>query len=170
MGTTAKKMGFWQCWGMSVGVMVGSGIFLLPTVLAPFGWISLLGWLLTSVGTLVLAIILARLASTTDRPGGPYAYVRESFGDLAGFLIGWGYWIGVVLGVTAIAIGFAGYMGSVFPIFAANSFAQSLVAAAGIAVLTLVNIKGISEAASVQLLLTILKIIPLMVVIGLGVA
>lgn len=170
MGTTTKKMGFWQCWGMSVGVMIGSGIFLLPSVLAPFGWISLLGWLLTSVGTLVLALILARLASNTDRPGGPYAYVKESFGDLAGFLIGWGYWVGVVLGVTAIAIGFAGYMGSVFPIFAANSFAQSLVAAAGIGVLTLVNIKGISEAATVQLVLTILKIIPLVVVIGLGFA
>ncbi len=107
--------------------MIGSGIFLLPAVLAPFGWISLLGWLLTSAGTIVLALVLARLAGTTDRAGGPYTYVRESFGDLAGFLIGWGYWVGVVFGVTAIAVGFAGYMGSVFPVFAANSFTQALV-------------------------------------------
>ncbi|MDB2670186.1 amino acid permease, partial [Porticoccaceae bacterium] len=129
MSAIAKKMGFWQCWGMSVGVMIGSGIFLLPTVLAPYGWISLLGWLLTCSGTIVLALVLARLAGTTDHAGGPYAYVRESFGDLAGFLIGWGYWVGVVFGVTAIAVGFAGYMGSIFPIFAANSLTQALVAA-----------------------------------------
>ena len=170
MSITTKKMGFWQCWGMSVGVMIGSGIFLLPAVLAPYGWISLLGWLLTSAGTIVLALVLARLAGATDRAGGPYAYVRESFGDLAGFLIGWGYWVGVVFGVTAIAVGFAGYMGAVFPIFAANSFTQALVAAAGIGALTWVNVKGVSEAASVQLALTILKIIPLVVIICLGIA
>ena len=170
MSAITKKMGFWQCWGMSVGVMIGSGIFLLPTVLAPYGWISLLGWLLTCSGTIVLALVLARLAGTTDHAGGPYAYVRESFGDLAGFLIGWGYWVGVVFGVTAIAVGFAGYMGSIFPIFAANSLTQALVAAMGIGVLTWVNIKGISEAATVQLVLTILKIVPLTVIIGLGIA
>lgn len=170
MSAKAKKMGFWQCWGMSVGVMIGSGIFLLPTVLAPYGWISLLGWLLTCSGTIVLALVLARLAGTTDHAGGPYAYVRETFGDLVGFLIGWGYWVGVVFGVTAIAVGFAGYMGSIFPIFAANSLTQALVAAMGIGVLTWVNIKGISEAATVQLVLTILKIVPLVVIIGLGIA
>ena len=170
MSAITKKMGFWQCWGMSVGVMIGSGIFLLPTVLAPYGWISLLGWLLTCSGTIILALVLARLAGTTDHAGGPYAYVRESFGDLAGFLIGWGYWVGVVFGVTAIAVGFAGYMGSIFPIFAANSLTQALVAAMGIGVLTWVNIKGISEAATVQLVLTILKIVPLIVIIGLGIA
>jgi APA family basic amino acid/polyamine antiporter len=169
MSTTTKKMGFWQCWGMSVGVMIGSGIFLLPTVLAPYGWISLLGWLLTCSGTIVLSLVLARLAGTTDHAGGPYAYVKESFGDLAGFLIGWGYWVGVVFGVTAIAVGFAGYMGSVFPIFAVNSLTQALVAAAGIGVLTWVNVKGVSEAATVQLVMTILKIIPLIVIIGLGI-
>ena len=162
-------MGFWQCWGMSVGVMIGSGIFLLPTVLAPYGWISLLGWLLTCSGTIVLALVLARLAGTTDHAGGPYAYVKESFGDLAGFLIGWGYWVGVVFGVTAIAVAFAGYMGSVFPIFAANSLTQALVAAAGIGVLTWVNVKGVSEAATVQLVMTVFKIIPLIVIIGLGI-
>ena len=169
MSTTTKKMGFWQCWGMSVGVMIGSGIFLLPTVLAPYGWISLLGWLLTCSGTIVLSLVLARLAGTTDHAGGPYAYVKESFGDLAGFLIGWGYWVGVVFGVTAIAVGFAGYMGSVFPIFAVNSLTQALVAAAGIGVLTWVNVKGVSEAATAQLVMTILKIIPLIVIIGLGI-
>tara|TARA_B110000027_G_scaffold44094_1_gene48534 strand:- start:1256 stop:2494 length:1239 start_codon:yes stop_codon:yes gene_type:complete len=154
---------------MSVGVMIGSGIFLLPTVLAPYGWISLLGWLLTCSGTIVLSLVLARLAGTTDHAGGPYAYVKESFGDLAGFLIGWGYWVGVVFGVTAIAVGFAGYMGSVFPIFAVNSLTQALVAAAGIGVLTWVNVKGVSEAATAQLVMTILKIIPLIVIIGLGI-
>jgi len=169
MSIIAKKMGFWQCWGMSVGVMIGSGIFLLPSVLAPYGWISLLGWLLTSAGTILLALVFARLAGNTDNAGGPYAYVKESFGGLAAFLIAWGYWVGTVFGVTAIAVAFAGYMGGIFPIFTANSLTQALVAAAGIGVVTWINVKGVSEVAIVQLGLTLLKIIPLIVIIGLGI-
>ena len=157
-------MGFWQSWAMSVGVMVGSGIFLLPAVLAPYGSISLVGWLVTSSAVILLALILGRLARRAKGAGGPYAYAREGFGDLVGFLIGWGYWLGVIFGVTAIAVAFAGYLGAMVPLLG-STLAQALVAAAGIWAFTLVNLKGISEAAAIQLLLTILKLAPLLVII-----
>ncbi len=164
----APVMGFWKCWSMSVGVMIGSGVFLLPAVLAPYGSISFLGWLATSVGAILIALVLARLASRTQRSGGFYVYTRDAFGDLAGFVVGWSYWVSIVFGVAAISVAFAGYASSLIPVLAGSKFSQALLAAAVIWTLTGVNIKGVSEAASVQLVMTLLKIIPLLVIIVLG--
>lgn len=161
-------MGFWRCWAMAVGVMIGSGIFLLPAVLAPFGSISLIGWLITSLGAIGIALVLGRLANRTDNGvGGPYAYTRDAFGDLTGFLIAWGYWVSVTLAITAVAIALAGYVGALIPELS-SKLAQNIMALCCIWLLTAINIKGVSEAASVQLVLTLLKIVPLVVIIALG--
>ncbi len=161
-------MGFWRCWAMAVGVMIGSGIFFLPAVLAPFGSVSLIGWLVTSFGAIGIALVLGRLANRTENGvGGPYAYTRDAFGDLTGFLIAWGYWVSVTLAITAVAIALAGYVGALVPSFS-GKLAQNLIALVSIWALTAVNIKGVSEAASMQLILTLLKIVPLLVIITLG--
>jgi len=162
-------MGFWKCWSMTVGVMIGSGVFLLPAVLAPYGSVSFLGWILTGAGAILFALILGRLASRTDRTGGPYAYAHDAFGDFVGFLVAWGYWLGVVFAVTAIGVAFAGYAGAVIPALGAGNLVQAGVAAAIIWTLTAINIKGVAEAASVQLVMTVLKLAPLAVIILLGV-
>ncbi len=154
---------------MAVGVMIGSGVFMLPAALAPYGSISFLGWLLTSMGAIFIALVLGRLASRTDRTGGPYAYAHDAFGDLAGFLVAWGYWLGVVFATTAIAVAFAGYAGAVIPALGSNVVVQACVAAALISILTMINIRGVAGAASFQLLMTVLKIIPLIVIILVGV-
>lgn len=154
---------------MSVGVMIGSGVFLLPAALAPYGGVSFLGWLLSSAGAIVIALALGRLAARTEKPGGPYTYAHDAFGPLAGFIVAWGYWLGVVFATTAIAVAFAGYAGAVFPFLGASSVTQALVAGALIIILTAVNVKGVAEAASMQLLTTILKIIPLIIIIIVGV-
>ena len=161
-------MGFWKCWSMAVGVMVGAGVFLLPASLAPYGSVSFFGWLLTSAGAVVIALILGRLAARTDRTGGPYAYAHDAFGDLVGFLIAWGYWLGVVFATTAIAVGFAGYAGAVIPALGANVAVQACVAAALIVLLTVVNVRGVAGAATTQLTMTLLKIIPLIVIVLVG--
>ena len=148
--------------------MIGSGIFLLPAILAPYGSISLIGWLVTGLATIFLALILGRLANRTAGIGGPYAYARESFGDLTGFLIGWGYWVSVTLSVTAIALAFAGYLGNIVPALGGSNLMESGVALIAIWLFTIVNIRAVSSAAWVQLFLTILKLVPLIVVIGLG--
>ena len=163
------SMGFWKCWSLTVGVMIGSGIFLLPSVLAPYGGLSFLGWLFTSGGAILFALILGRLASRTNRSGGPYAYAADAFGNFVGFFVAWGYWLGVVFAITAIAVAFAGYFGAVFPVLGDTSVKQALVAAALIWILAAINVKGVSEAASIQLLMTILKLVPLAVIIALGI-
>ena len=115
-------MGFWKSWAMSVGVMIGSGVFLLPTVLAPFGSISFLGWLVTSSAAIIIALILGRLASRTERTGGFYVYTQEAFGNLAGFLIAWGYWLAIIFSITAISTAFVGYLSAVIPAIGMSNF------------------------------------------------
>ena len=56
---------------------------------------SLGGWLVSTAGSLLLAMVIARLAAVHAAAGGPYAYTRDAFGDLAGFVVAWGYWISV---------------------------------------------------------------------------
>jgi len=165
-----SKMGFWKCWAMTVGVMIGSGVFMLPAVLAPYGSLSFLGWLLTSVGAIAIALVLGRLASRTEKSGGFYVYTQEAFGDLTGFIVAWGYWLSIVFSVTAVPVAFAGYLGSIVPSIGASGVMQALVAATLIWTLTAINIKGVGAGATVQLLTTLLKLVPLVVIILLGVA
>lgn len=166
--STAKPFGFWKTWSMTVGVMIGSGVFLLPAVLAPYGGVSFLGWLLTSGGALLLAVVMARLVRHTERPGGPYAFAHDAFGDLVGFLVGWGYWVSVVFGTTAIAVALVGYLTVFVPALESSSALQGLVAAGVIAALALVNTRGVGVGATVQLAMTLLKLVPLAGVIVLG--
>lgn len=161
-------MGFWQCWAMSVGVMIGSGVFMLPAVLAPYGSISFLGWLATSSAAILIALILGRLASRTERSGGFYVYAQDSFGDLTGFLIAWGYWLGVIFAVTAISTAFAGYFGALVPALS-SSGGQVIVAAVVIWTFTAINIRGVGAGATMQLVTVILKLMPLGAIILLGV-
>jgi APA family basic amino acid/polyamine antiporter len=164
-----KPLGFWSCWSLTVGCMIGSGVFLLPSVLAPYGLLSFGGWLITGAGSILIALTLARLAARTTRTGGPYAYVHDAFGDLIGFANVWGYWTTYWPGVAAVAIAFAGYLTVFFPALSDNPTGQALCALALIWTLTLINIRGLKESSFVQLLLTVLKIAPLLAIIALGV-
>ena len=163
-------MRFWKSWAMSVGVMIGSGVFLLPTVLAPFGSISFLGWIVTSSAAIIIALILGRLASRTERTGGFYVYTQEVFGNLTGFLIAWGYWFAIIFSITAISTAFVGYLGAMIPAIGASNLSQAITAAIVIWTFAALNIKGVGSGAAVQLIMTILKLIPLGVIIILGVA
>ena len=104
-----KALGLWTCTALVVGNMIGSGIFLLPASLAIYGGISLAGWVFTAAGAWVLALLFAGLAKTVPRAGGPYAYSRAGFGDFAGFLVAWGYWISLLTGNAAIAVAMVSY-------------------------------------------------------------
>lgn len=156
------QLGLIACIALVVGNMIGSGIFLLPAALAPFGAISVAGWVVTSFGAIALALIFGRLARLTSRPGGPYAYTREAFGDFAGFLIAWGYWIALWSGNAAVAVAFVGYIGYVVPAVGENNLYGLGVALTAIWFLTMINIRGIEGAGFVQVLTTVLKVLPLL--------
>jgi len=163
-----RKVGLWIATALVVGNMVGSGVFLLPASLAPFGGVSILGWLFTSAGAMAVALLLAGLARRIPRAGGPYAYTREGLGGLPAFLVAWGYWISIWSGNAAISIAFVGYSATFFPSLAQDPALGAGAALAAIWLLTGVNALGVREAGIVQLWTTILKLLPLVAMGTLG--
>jgi APA family basic amino acid/polyamine antiporter len=164
---TARTIGFWTTVALVMGNMIGSGVFLLPASLAPYGGVSLLGWLISTVGAMMLALVFARLARIVPATGGPYAYTRNAFGDFAGFLVAWGYWISMWCTNAALAVAGVGYLDPFFPSLVRNPVTAALMALAAIWLLTGVNLRGVRDAGRVQTVSTLLKILPL-VAVGIG--
>ena len=77
-----RQLGFWMCLALVVGNIVGSGVYLLPASLAPYGLNSIFGWVITCGGAIMLAIVFARLAKIFPQAGGPYVYARVAFGGV----------------------------------------------------------------------------------------
>jgi APA family basic amino acid/polyamine antiporter len=96
--------------------------------------------------------------------GGPYAYTREGLGDFAGFLVAWGYWISIWGSNAAITVAFLSYLTVFVPALAENSALAVGVGLSAIWFLTWINMRGIRDAGLVQLITTVLKIAPLLLV------
>ncbi len=158
----SRPLGLWMATALVVGSMIGSGVFLLPAALAPYGAASLVGWGITLCGALLLAATFAKLAVHWPCTGGPYAYVRRSFGDAAGFGIAWSYWISIWSGMAGIAVAFAGSMGAIFPALTATPMRAATCALAALWLCTLVNLVGLRQAGLLQVLATTLKLLPLL--------
>lgn len=166
----SRTLGLWTCVSLVAGNMIGSGIFLLPSSLAPYGRISLLGWLITSAGAVALAVVFSRLASRTPAAGGPYAYARATFGDFAGFIVGWGYWISILATNAALAVAFVSYLTRFFPALSGDRLAAAAVALGAVWFLTFVNALGVRAGGRMQVLTTVLKIAPLVAIALFGLA
>lgn len=156
-----KKLGLWSCVALVVGTMIGSGIFLLPASLAPFGAISLVGWAFTATGAICIALVFARLSSMIPKAGGPFAYTRAGFGDFAAFWIAWGYWIALWSGNTAIAVACVSYAGVFFPSLGGSGLAPGLACIVVVWVTAIVNLRGVRSAGNVQVVTTLVKLLPL---------
>ncbi len=161
-------LGLWMSIALVVGNMIASGIFLLPAALAHFGGISIVGWLFTTAGAVLLALVLGRLSRIVREPGGPYAYTRRGFGDFAGFLVAWGYWISIWVGNAAISTAFVGYVAFFWAPLGDNSLLAAIAALAAIWILTWVNARGVRTAGFVQVVTTVLKLAPLIAIGTLG--
>lgn len=165
-----RTMGFWRTWGLIVGMVIGSGIFMLPSLLAPYGALGLVSILLTAGGTFLVALMLGRLTKVIPKIGGPYAYAREGLGDFPAFLTIWGYSISIWTAIPAIAIACVGYMDVFFPGIATDPVLSFIVGAVIIWSLVLLNVKGVREASIFQLVTSIIKIIPLFLIGIVGVS
>lgn len=156
-----QKLGFFMSVALVMGNMIGSGVFLLPQGLAPFGWNAIAGWVVTIAGALCLAHVLAKLTASHDGAIGPAELVENSFGSLAGFLIGFSFWVSVWTGCVTISVGAVSYMASFAPVLSEH---PSLAALAVIWTMTGVNLLGVRSAGSFQVVTTLLKLTPLVVV------
>lgn len=168
--TAAQKRGLtiWPATALVTGTIIGAGIFTQPTWLAQYGPVSIVGFALTAFGSMMLALVFASLARRTPDVGGPYAFSRYGFGDFIGFQSAWTYWIGAWVGVGAIASSFLVYLGVLFPAVQDNTTLAVLIAVALIGLLTLVNTRGVVTGGAVAVILTILKVVPLLLIGTLG--
>jgi APA family basic amino acid/polyamine antiporter len=126
------------------------------------------GWLVTGAGSILLALVFARLALESPRPGGPFAYTNASFGKFAGFLVAWGHWIAAWTGNAAIAVACTSYLTVFFPPLKGNPIVAGSVTLGIVWLLFFVNLKGINAIGSLQLITTILKLIPLLALLLFG--
>ena len=159
-----RKLGLWMATALVVGNMIGSGVFLLPSSLASFGSISLVGWAITATGAVLLALVFARLGRAFPRTGGPYAYSRRAFGDFIGFQTAWGYWIAAWAGNAAIAVAFVGYLAVFWPGLAGNAVLAAVIAISAIWLLTWVNSLGVHQGGRLQVVTTVIKLLPLLAI------
>ena len=164
----AKGLTLWPATALVTGTIIRAGIFTQPSWLAQYGPISILGFAITAFGSLMLALVFSSLARRTPDVGGPYAFSRQGFGDFVGFQSAWTYWIGAWVGVGAIASSLVVYLGVLIPAVVENRLLSTVVAVGAIAVLTFLNTQGVVTGGFVSLILTILKVVPLLLIGTLG--
>jgi APA family basic amino acid/polyamine antiporter len=158
----SRMLGRWMSAAMVVGTMIGSGIYLLPTTVSPYGPNLVIAFIVTGAGTMCIAFALARLAANI--PGGPFVYIRRAFGDTAAFLTMWSYMVSQWTGIAATAVAVAGAIGHVFPQVAEGP-GLIAVAMGSIAVLTLINLRGARSTGGLQVIATLIKTLPLVAVL-----
>ncbi|WP_426206246.1 arginine-ornithine antiporter [Pseudomonas sp. TWP3-1] len=148
-----------------VGSMIGGGIFSLPQNMAASADVGavLIGWAITAVGMLTLAFVFQTLANRKpDLDGGVYAYAKAGFGDYMGFSSAWGYWISAWLGNVGYFVLLFSTLGYFFPVFGEGNTVAAVIGASILlwAVHFLV-LRGIKEAAFINLVTTVAKVVPL---------
>ena len=164
-----QKIGLLAATSLIVGNMIGAGIFVLPASLAKYGGISILGWIFTASGALILAKIFSNFSKIlSGQSGGPYLYSKVVFGDFIGFLVAWGYWISCWINNAAIAVAIVSALSFFFPVLITNPFYATLIGLIFIWFFTWTSSKGIKSSGNIQIFTTIAKIIPLLFIIIAG--
>nr|WP_210405299.1 arginine/agmatine antiporter [Limnobaculum zhutongyuii] len=155
-----NKIGLIPAIFLVAGSMMGSGVFMLPANLAAIGGIAIIGWVVTIIGSIALALVFAKHAALDPAAGGPYAYTRKAFGDYMGYQTNLVYWLANVVGNVGLAVAGLGYLSTFFP-----SLTDPLVmAVAQIAVIWLLayaNMLGPKIVGQVQSISTIFALLPI---------
>ncbi|GAK30283.1 arginine/ornithine antiporter [Weissella oryzae SG25] len=169
--TAVKGLGLAALITMAISSSIGAGIFDLPATVARAATpgAALLAWLITGFGILMLALSMSYLAMQRPNLSGFSDYAREGFGDFAGFLTGWGYWLSAWLGNVAFATIMMSAFGYFFPAVASGNSVAAIFFASLISWgLTLLVINGVESAALINLVVLIAKLIPIFAFIVIG--
>jgi APA family basic amino acid/polyamine antiporter len=164
-----RELGLAAAIAIVIGNIIGSGIFMAPASLAAVTnpKTAMIAWIITAIGSILIALSFANLGSAIPKTGGPIVYTRAAFGDFAAFLIAWTYWIGAWVGNAAIITAFMSYLTYFFP-QANTPIIAFLITSAVLWAFTIINILGVKEAGIVGIITTVLKIIPLVVFVIIG--
>ena len=163
-----KIIGFWRGWSIAVGCAIGSGIFMMPTLLAPYGLIGFGGWFIAGAGSVLVALTMSRLVRRIPKTGGPYIYANEGLGHFAGFIIAWTYWIACIAAIAGISIAFVSYLGFFIPAITNSGTLSLMTSLMLVWTIVTLNILSIESSARFQVISTLLKLLPLILMIFLG--
>jgi APA family basic amino acid/polyamine antiporter len=156
-----RKIGFWAVLSIVIGSQIGSGMVVLPVVLAPYGYFSLIGWSISGIAAMCLAMTFAFLCSCFPKTGGPHAYVQRAFGSHAAFFIGWAYWLASWVSTVVVVIAAIGYLS---PFIGDRSAAVYLILEiALVCFITILNLRGVHTAGRAEFFLALLKFVPLLI-------
>jgi APA family basic amino acid/polyamine antiporter len=164
-----RQLGLVAATALVMGNMIGSGVFLLPASLAPFGWNAVGGWLITIAGALVLAAVLAKLTRALPEAGNATGFVGAAFGPLADFLIAWIYLVSVWTAMVTMAVAAVSYLSSFVPAIVVMPGGPALVALALLWLVVLVNLLSVRAAGQFQVVTLLIKLVPLVIVIVLAI-
>ena len=156
------KLGLSMCIALVMGNMIGSGVFLLPASLAPFGWNAVAGWAITIAGALALAFVLAQLTVAFPDAGGPTGFVQRAFGRIPSVMIGWAYWISVWTANVTLAVASVSFLSVFLPVLGRHTAISTI---ALIWLVTAINWQGARAAGRFQVATLLIKLIPLVTVI-----
>jgi APA family basic amino acid/polyamine antiporter len=154
-----RSLGVAACTAIVVGNMVGTGFYLSPAAIAPYGNLAILAWIVMGGGAICLGLTFAKLARFAPATGGPYAYTRMAYGDFAGFWIAWGYWISIWTSLPVIAIAFAGAVMNAYPALHNRTMAVVFTLGAIWAVVA-INLRGVKAAGVFSEITTYSKLVP----------
>jgi amino acid transporter len=161
-----RELGLAAATAIVVGNVIGSGIFMSPASMARVSnpKTAIIAWVITAIGSLLIALSFANLGSKIPKTGGPIVYTRTAFGDFAGFLIAWTYWVGAWVGNAAIITAFMSYFTYFVP-EANNPLAAFLITSGILWFFTIINVLGVKNAGFIGITTTVLKVAALLVFI-----
>ncbi|WP_161787312.1 amino acid permease [Endozoicomonas numazuensis] len=149
------------------GNMMGAGIFLLPSSLASYGSITLLGWIVTVIGSVFLSLVFVRLGADCKQGAGLYAFTQAGLGRYVGSQVVYGYWAATWIGNIAVALSGVGYLSYFFPVL--NGPWETTFAAIGVIwILSLINLTDIRLIGRLQIVTTCCMLVPVVIVSTLG--
>src|SRR5271166_5602552 len=158
-------LGLTSATGLVIGSIIGTGVFTMPAVLAAAGTSSLIVLAVVGVGAMLLAIMFGQLTKRVPKAdGGLYAYARHEFGDFAGYVTAWSYWISSWGGNAAIVASWVFYVDALFSISHPSAMANWGIALLGLWVPAVVNLVGVRQMAWFQNITVVLKFLPLLFV------
>lgn len=155
-----------------IGGVIGTGVFTLPSSLAPYGMLAIVALVIVTLGAISVGLLFAMMARRIPRAGGPYAYPHEVFGDLTGFTAAWSYWLTTAVGNAGIVVSWVFYVNAMFGWDSDNQARNLVIALVGLWVPVGINMIGLDHVRRFQVVTVIVKVIPLifMATVGIGYA
>ncbi|MEF9951009.1 MAG: amino acid permease [Clostridium sp.] len=154
-----KEIGLFVATMLVCGNMIGSGVFMLPATLAQASGplAIMIAWVITSIGSILIAISFANLGSKYPQTGGAYQYTKHAFGDFVGFLSAWLYWNGSWIGNAAIIVALTSYSSAIIPALQ-DPLISIIFSSAILWIFTIINIVNVKRAGRFQAYATVFKI------------